>query len=200
MDLTPLPPLPSSPRVGEHRHSPRDAVSPSPSQSAAPGVQAHYLALRSLVGTLPLRPLSLSLEAVAYGILGPWSWRPTHISHAATVAVVEDWPRRGSRVQRAHGTLPGRVDRWERDRDILTDPEEPLPVWWDRFVAADSTVLLARSEHVPGLSLSPAHLIPLPPPAEGLFLTSGFGVRLRRRGEGDWLRARYTEITGRGAP
>lgn len=173
---------------------------PSPSPGQSPGIQAHYLALRALVPHLPLRSLSLSLESVAYGVLGPWSWRPTHASPAAVVAAVEDWPRRGSRVQRAHGVLPGRVDRWERDRDILTGPEEPLPAWWDRFVAADSTVLLAREEHVPGLSLPPAALIPLPPPEEGLFLTSGFGVRLRRRGEGDWLRARYAEITGRRAP
>jgi len=67
---------------------------------------------------------------------------------------------------------------------------DPLPFedWWGRFVEWDSTVLITRGEHGSGRAIPLSDLILLPPPGEGLFLSSGFGVALSARREGAWLR------------
>ena len=155
-----------------------------------PLLHSHYLNMRALwrCPDMPRRGVQKGFEELLYSVLGPDSWRPTHISPAAVRALLADWPRRGSLVQRAHGVLPGRVDRNVRTAGILEGPELPFEAWWGGFVRGDSTVLITREEHSGGRAMSAADLIPLPSPSEGLFVSAGFGVSLRRGREGEWLK------------
>lgn len=161
-----------------------------------PLLHAHYLNMRALwgMGDMPRRGVQHGFEGVVYGVLGKRAWRPTHISPAGVRAVLDDWPRRGSVVQRAHGVLPGRVDRSVRMEVLMVGAELRFEEWWRLFVEGDSTVLITRGEHVPGRVKSEGDLIRLPPPEEGLFLSSGFGVAMSARREGVWLRAAREEL------
>ena len=159
-----------------------------------PLLHAHYLNMRALWGCpdMPRRGVQGAFESVVYGALGREAWRPTHISPAAVRAVLDDWPRRGSLVQRAHGVLPGRVDRGVRCAQMMEGIERPFEEWWELFVEGDRTVLITRAEHSGGMPMVESDLILLPPPSAGLFVSSGFGVSLHRGREGAWL-ARISE-------
>lgn len=158
-----------------------------------PLLHAHYLNMRALwrCPDMPRRGVQGAFESVVYGALGADAWRPTHISPAAVRAVLGDWPRRGSLIQRAHGVVPGRVDRNVRCAQMMEGGELPLDEWWDLFVRGDSTVLITRAEHRGGRAMDESDLILLPPPDEGLFRSSGFGVAMSARREGVWLRAQH---------
>lgn len=156
-----------------------------------PLLHAHYLSMRALWSCpdMPRRGVQKGFEELLYSVLGQDSWRPTHVSPSAVRALLSDWPRRGKLVQRAHGVLPGRADRNVRTAALMGGPELPLEEWWRLFVEGDSTVLITREEHSSGAAMSESDLILLPPPSEGLFVSSGFGVSLRWGREGQWLEA-----------
>lgn len=136
-----------------------------------------------------------SFEELLYGYLGKDAWRSTHISPAAVVAIVEGWDSRGSLVQRAHGILPGRMDRNIRTASLLEGPELSLDEWWSKFVAGDASILVTREEHI--AEVEPEGLIPVP---EGLFFSSGYSARMALKDEGVWLSAQYEALTGRPSP
>lgn len=163
----------------------------SPSLPLRPLLHDHYLSMRSLWAQpeMPRQGVQRGFEGVVYGVLGKLSWRPTHISPAAVRAILGDWPRRGSLVQRAHGVLPGRVGRAERTAALMGGEELPFEAWWRLYVEGDSTILITRGEHGSGRGMTEDELIVLPPPEEGLFLSSGFGVAMSAGREGAWLRS-----------
>lgn len=144
---------------------------------------------------MPRRGVQKSFEELLYGVLGPDAWRSTHMSEGAIRAVVESWDGRAKLINRAHGVLPGSVDRHVRTAALMEGPEEGLDVWWDRFVQGDVTVLITRGEHNRSLPLSP--LVPVPP---GLFMNAGFGAAMSLGREGVWLSGQYERITGMPSP
>jgi hypothetical protein len=165
-------------------------VSRRPTAEQIPLLQTHYDTCRALLasGHFSQNAIIKLFEALPYSVLGAHSWRPTHITLAAREAILTDWARRFQSVQRAHGVLPGRVDRHVRTLQILQGPATDWETWWESFVSNDATVLCTRTEHSRGDRWTETELIPLPPPETGLFMTRGFTVRLSARGEGAWLR------------
>jgi hypothetical protein len=161
-----------------------------PTDEQIPFLQAHYHNCRDLYASCLFSESSIIklFEALPYSVLGEDAWRPTHITLAAREAILTDWARRFQSVQRAHGVLPGRVDRHVRTLQILQGPATDWETWWESFVSNDATVLCTRTEHSRGDRWTETELIPLPPPETGLFMTRGFTVRLSARGEGAWLR------------
>lgn len=162
-----------------------------------PLIHAHYLNMRALWRSpdMPRRGVQKGFEELLYGVLGEDAWRTTHVSEGAIRGIVEGWDRRGTLVNRAHGILPGSVDRHVRTAALLEGPELPLDAWWAQFVEGDTTVLITRGEHSGSLPLSP--LVPLPP---GGFKNAGFGVGLSLKREGVWLSGEYERITGLPSP
>ena len=162
-----------------------------------PLIQAHYLNMRALwrCPDMPRRGVQKSFEEHLYEVLGPDAWRSTHVSEGAIRAVVEGWDGRAKLINRAHGVLPGSVDRHVRTASILSGREVDLDDWWEGFVEGDVTALITRAEHHLALPLSP--LVPVPP---GLFMNAGFGAAMSLGREGVWLSGQYERITGLPSP
>lgn len=162
-----------------------------------PLIQENYLNMRALWAhpDLPRSSIQMSFENLLYGVLGPDAWRSSHVSEGACVAMVEDWDGRAKLINRAHGVLPGSVDRSVRTAAILSGPEEELDVWWPKFVQGDTTVIVTRPEHNRRVPLSP--LVPVP---QGLFCNAGKSAVCSLFREGVWLSAQYVRITGRPSP
>ena len=112
-----------------------------------PLIQENYLNMRALwrCPDMPRRGVQKSFEELLYGVLGPDAWRSSHASEGAVAAMVEDWDGRAKLINRAHGVLPGSVDRSVRTTAILSGGEEELEVWWPKFVQGDTTVIVTRA-------------------------------------------------------
>ncbi len=155
-------------------------------------LQEHYLNLRKmLTAGFPRRGVQKSFEELVYSVVGKDSWRPTHISEAA----LEEYVNGSSRnVQRAHGAVGDRLDRYERTMNLLgAYPEQEFEAWWKYFTDHDKTVLITRKEHGSGKRFLWDDLIPLPDWKEGLFENSGFSVKIRKKTEGVWLQNTYNK-------
>lgn len=153
----------------------------------------HYLNLRRmLTAGFPKRGVQKSFEELVYSIVGRNSWRPTHISRKA----LREYNVGSSRnVQRAHGAVGERLDRYERTMNLLSKyPEQDFDSWWAYFTDHDKTVLITRKEHGSGKRFLWEELIPLPEWDEGLFENSGFSVRVRKKTEGVWLKNTYNRL------
>jgi hypothetical protein len=129
-----------------------------------------------------------SFEELVYSIVGKDSWRPTHVSPAAVKEYVEGSSRN---IQRAHGVLGDRLDRYNRTMLLLMGEERDFDTWWRFFNQHDKTVLITRKEHGSGKKFTEDELIPLPVWNRGMFENSGFSVRLRKKTEGVWLNEQY---------
>lgn len=150
-------------------------------------LDAHYRNLREMIPAgIPKRGVQKSFEELVYCIIGKDSWRPTHISESAIAEYVEGNPRN---IQRAHGAVGNRLDRYERTMNLLEKfPVLTFPAWWQYFTEHDKTVLLTRKEHGSGKRFEYHELIPLPDWSEGLFENSGFSVKMRKKTEGAWIK------------
>lgn len=146
-----------------------------------------YLSARKLLssGVVPPVCVQRSFEAAMAGILDEDGWRPTHISRAAVVELAEGWI---SNVQRAHGVLEGRKDRFDRTIVILTFEEKPFEEWWEFYKKHDTTVLITRAEHFSNLKFTEDELIPVPWDEQKLFINSGFSFKARKKVELKWAR------------
>ena len=162
-----------------------------------PLIQAHYLNMRALWAhpDLPRSSIQMSFENLLYGVLGPDAWRSSHVSEGAVAAMVEDWDGRAKLINRAHGVLPGSVDRSVRTTAILSGGEEELEVWWPKFVQGDTTVIVTRAEHNRRVPLSPLVAVP-----SGLFCNAGKSAACSLFREGVWLSGQYKRITGLPSP
>ena len=142
-----------------------------------------YINARALLtaGIVPPINVQRSFDEVLGGVRGPESWRPTHVSPAAAVEL----PISGTkRVQRAHGVLAGRMDRYDRTLFLLRDEERPFEDWWQFWCEHDATVLITREEHGSGRIFQEDELIPVP---VGMFLNAGFAFKVRKKVEVAWL-------------
>lgn len=142
-----------------------------------------YINARALMaaGIVPAINVQRSFDEVLGGVRGPESWRPTHVSPAAA----EELPRSATkRVQRAHGVLAGRMDRYDRTLLLLRGDERPFAEWWEFWCEHDATVLVTREEHGAGRIFQEDELIPVP---EGMFRSAGFAFKVRKKVEVAWL-------------
>ena len=149
-----------------------------------------YRNLRKMLEAgFPKRGVQKSFEELVYSVVGKDSWRPTHISHEALNEYIEGSSRN---VQRAHGVVGNRLDRYVRTMNLLeTFPEMVFPAWWQYFTEHDKTVLITRKEHGSGKKFKYEELIPLPDWSDNLFENSGFSVKVRKKSEGVWLQNTY---------
>lgn len=151
-----------------------------------------YLTCRKMLKSgIPRRGVQRGFEELVYSIVGKDAWRPTHVSIEALRACVHG-DRRA--VQRAHGVLKDRKDRFDRTLGLLEGPEQPFEVWWSDFLHHDKTVLITRTEHSSGKAFQKDELVPTPEWSEGMFENSGFNVRIRKRVELVWMREKLEEI------
>jgi hypothetical protein len=148
-------------------------------------LQEFYLSCRHLLasGLSSEHFVKRSFEEMLAGVRLHEAWRPTHISRSAADEIIAG---RKSNVQRAHGVIPGRLDRHARTISLLRGDAKPFDEWWEFFCLHDSTVLVTKREHNEGLTPS---LIELPAPEQGLFASHGFKVRIRQTSEIAWLKS-----------
>ena len=153
----------------------------------------HYLNLRNMLAEgFPKRGVQKSFEELVYAVVGKDSWRPTHISKLALQEYAEGSSRN---VQRAHGVVGQRLDRYVRTMNLLEKfPTMVFSAWWQYFTEHDKTVLITRKEHGSGKKFKFEELIELPEWSEGLFENSGFSVRIRKKTEGVWLSQKYADL------
>ena len=154
-----------------------------------------YLMCRKMLRSgIPRRGVQRGFEELIYSVVGKDSWRPTHVSVEALRACVNG-DRRS--VQRAHGVLSDRKDRFDRTLDLLEGKEKSFEEWWPEFLHHDKTILITRSEHGSGKKFQKHDLIPTPDWNEGMFENSGFNVRIRKSVELVWMREKLKEVEGR---
>ncbi len=91
-------------------------------------------------------------------------------------------------IQRAHGVLDGRQDRYDRTLRLLEGPEQLFETWWPFFREHDATVMITRTEHSTGVRFRESEMIRLPVEDPDMFVTSGFSLRMRKGKEISWLR------------
>jgi len=156
-------------------------------------MQDFYLACRELLrgGVVPPVCVQRAFESATCGLTGVNTWRPTHISAAAMVEITEGSI---SNVQRAHGVLADRMDRYDRTLAVLTDDERPFDSWWAFYCHHDATVLITKEEHASGRKFSESELWELPPPERGMFENSGFSFKMRKGKELSWILEQLNRI------
>ena len=155
----------------------------------------HYLTMRKMLAAgFPRRGVQKSFEELSYSVMTKNSWRPTHISKLAILEYVEGTSRN---IQRAHGVVGPRLDRYVRTMNLLeVFPEMSFHSWWHYFTEHDKTVLITRSEHGAGKKFKFRELVKLPDWSAGLFENSGFSVKIRKKSEGAWIVEKHKELTG----
>lgn len=154
-----------------------------------------YLAARQLhkTGVVPVMCVQRSFEEAISGILGEDNWRPTHVSYAAAQEISQG---RAKNVQRAHGVLDDRMDRYDRTVHIITSSEMKFEEWWSFYKKHDSTVLITRDEHSSNKRFTKEDLITIPQGEQKLFVNSGFSFKVRKKVEVKWI---LQEILNRSA-
>lgn len=164
----------------------------NPTPQEKESLQLFYLACRRLYsqGIVGKAPAQKSLDEVLCGFLGKSAWRPTHMSHSAAKEILSG---NKSGVQRAHGALEDRLDRYDRTIRILEEPEAQFDQWWKFFREHDATVVITRAEHNSGVKFKREDLIELPHDTDDMFVTSGFSLRIRVGKEIAWLRNRLSD-------
>ena len=157
-------------------------------------LQEYFLTMqRMLAAGFSRRGVQKSFEEMMHPIMGKDSWRPTHISESAVAEYVIGSQRN---IQRAHGILPGRMNRIDRTMSILEGDFKSFDEWWNFFTYHDSTILITRKEHGANIKFEKSDLIDLPSWDEDMFRNSGFSVNLRKKTEGVWIRGKHSELIG----
>ena len=151
-----------------------------------------YKTMRVLLAHgIPKRGAQRSFEELVYSVLGKKAWRPTHITKQALKEYIEGTNKK---IQRAHGTYRDRLGRFERTLKILEGDLMSYEEWWSFFLYHDKTVLMTRAEHGSGELPSEDDLIETPDDSMGMFETSGFSARIRKRVEEVWMKEQYDII------
>lgn len=141
-----------------------------------------YKASRELLasGAVPVIHVQRSFDEVAHGVRGSETWRPTHATRAALSELTVSGT---TKVQRAHGAMPGRLDRYVRTVKLLSEAEMDFDDWWEFWCRHDATVLITREEHGSGKIFEEADVVAVP---EGLFPSAGFAFKVRKKVEVAW--------------
>ena len=165
-----------------------------PTQIEKETLQQFYYACRKLLTQNIVYKVAVqkAFEEAIHGFTKEKSWRPTHISPAAAKDAVEG---NSKNVQRAHGVLEERLDRYDRTLKILTDDEVEFDVWWKFYMHHDTTVMCTRTEHASGKKFHVDELIEIPHTETDLFTTSGFGFKMRKKQEIAWLKKELEKLT-----
>ena len=147
-------------------------------------LQSFYLACRKLVKDkiIPVICAQRSFEEALSGFTSDDTWRPTHISKEALKCAANGSNRE---LQRAHGVLEDRLDRYKRTSILLLDEEKDFNSWWEFYIKHDKTVLITKKEHDSGKKFSIEDLIPIPQDTD-LFKRGGFSFRFRKKHELFW--------------
>jgi hypothetical protein len=154
----------------------------------------HYLTMRKMLSSgFSKRGVQKSFEELVYTVMEKNCWRPTHISQNAVKYCIENWNTRSKGVQRAHGMLSDRMDRFDRTMFLLQTECLSFDQWWEFFTYHDKTILVERTEHSKNILSEDLKLIELPPWSEDMFFSSGFSVSLRKKSEGAWLENAYKQ-------
>lgn len=166
----------------------------NPTQDEKEGLQGLYLACRGLVhGNVSGKIfVQKSFEEMLFGYLGPHAWRPTHASVDALREVSQGSVKN---VQRAHGVVEGRLDRYDRTMQILLGPEQQFDDWWKFYKQHDATVLITRQEHGKNKKFTINELVTLPDHSTDYFATSGFSFKLRKKHEITWAKSTLEKLT-----
>ena len=125
------------------------------------------------------------------GFLSENTWRPTHISRVALREAVKGNPKN---LQRAHGVVGNRKDRYTRTVEILSKNCKSFEGWWDFYKEHDATVLITKEEHAANRSYVFEELVALPDNSRGMFERSGFSFKMRKKVELAWLRQKLEEL------
>jgi hypothetical protein len=156
-------------------------------------MQVFYLACRELLreGVVPPICVQRSFEAATCGLTGVNTWRATHISAAAMVEAAEGFI---SKIQRAHGVLGDRMDRYDRTLAVLTGKEKSFDDWWAFYCYHDATVLITKEEHATNLKFAEEELWELPSSEMGMFENTGFSFKMRKGKELTWIREQLEHV------
>ena len=125
------------------------------------------------------------------GFLLEDNWRPTHISMDALSEIVNG---SHTNIQRAHGVVGDRIDRFVRTITILTDEEKPFDEWWKFYKAHDETVLITKDEHASNKRFSFEELVEIPK-HEMIFTRSGFSFKFTKKRELAWSKSTLEKLT-----
>lgn len=166
----------------------------NPTEIEKEKLQKFYLATRSLLqdGIIPAICVQRSFEEAVAGFQGKYTWHPTHISPTALVEAVHGSYKN---LQRAHGVVGGRLDRYERTLRILQGDMLEFDVWWAFWQEHDSTVLITREEHSSNKKFVFEELVELPGRSYDMFTSSGFSFKFRKKNELVWLRNKLQELS-----
>jgi hypothetical protein len=158
-----------------------------PTEIEKENLQKLYLACRGLLQTKIAKDIRIqkSLEETMYGFLGEDSWRPTHITKAAINEILNGSYRN---VQRAHGILENKLDRYTRTMSILNGDEKSFDEWYSFYIQHDATVLITRKEHSYNIKFTKEELIEIPQELN-LFGSVGFSFRFRKGNELKWVKS-----------
>lgn len=158
-----------------------------PSEIEKENLQRLYTACRGLLQAKIAKDIRIqkSLEETMYGFLGEDSWRPTHITKAALHEALNGSHRN---IQRAHGILDDRLDRYKRTMFILNGDEKPFDEWYKFYIENDATILITRKEHSYNIKFTREELIEIPQHLE-LFGSVGFSFRFRKGSELKWIKS-----------
>jgi len=157
-----------------------------PSKDEKEALQTFYISCRKLLegGIIPPICVQRAFEEVVGGFTMEETWRPTHISHAALVEAANG---SHTNIQRAHGVVGDRLDRFVRTLQVLREPEKKFEDWWGFYIDHDTTVLITRVEHSLNKKFSLNDLIPVPQDTD-LFKRGGFSFRFRKKHELKWAK------------
>lgn len=163
-----------------------------PSESEKEALQTFYLSCRNLLdgGIIPPICVQRAFEEVVGGFTMEDTWRPTHISLSALKEAAEG---NYTSIQRAHGILENRLDRFVRTIKVLRDPEVNFEGWWDFYINHDTTILITREEHSLNKSFDIKDLIPVPQDTD-LFKRGGFSFRFRKKHELKWAKSTLEKL------
>ena len=165
----------------------------SPTETEKETLQRFYEASRTLLsrGIVPPVCVQRSFEEAIAGFSGDDTWRPTHVSRKAVVEAVEGSLKN---LQRAHGVVGDRMDRYDRTLQILTGEERKFDEWWPFWREHDATVLITRAEHGMNVRFTYDELIAVPSRPTDMFVRAGFAFKVRKKVELAWLRKVHQEI------
>jgi len=164
----------------------------NPTELEKERIQNFYLACRHLLdgGTIPAICVQRSFEEAMSGFMMEETWRPTHISQEALSEVVHGTH---TNIQRAHGVVGDRLDRYDRTIEVLSGPEKKFDEWWEFYRKHDSTVLITKTEHAVDKRFSFEDLVPLPVETD-LFKRGGFSFRFRKKHELKWAKSELEKL------
>lgn len=163
-----------------------------PTEVEKEALQRLYFACRALLRENIMKDIRVqkSFEEVMIGFLGEDAWRPTHITRAALNELSN---KSHKNVQRAHGILEDRMDRYKRTMLILSGDEKHFDEWYKFYVENDVTILITRKEHAYNVKFTKQELIEIPQ-SLNLFGSTGFSFRFKKGSELDWVKTTLKEI------